>query len=170
MQNIQLRKVLVCVLLAVTTPVLMATLFFVAGGNKIFTFSQSVLATSQGNMLAVFFKQPGAIAAYLAAAVVLFIALFAVASLFKKPAFKRRGTGTLVETDVDDGRERGVVKWFNVKKGFGFVTRDNGDDVFVHFRSIRGSGHRSLSEGQGVKFCVVDGQKGLQAEDVSVLR
>ena len=63
-----------------------------------------------------------------------------------------------------------MVKWFNVKKGFGFITRDNGDDVFVHFRSIRGTGHRSLSEGQAVKFSVVDGQKGLQAEDVSVVR
>ena len=88
------------------------------------------------------------------------------------PARRRRyrGSGTVVENDVEDGRERGVVKWFNVKKGFGFVTRDNGDDVFVHFRSIRGSGHRSLSEGQAVKFTVVDGQKGLQAEDVSVVR
>ncbi len=170
MQNTQLNKVLACVFLAFTTPVLMATLFFVAGGNKVFTFSQSVLTTSQGNMLGLFFKQPGALPAYLVTVVVLFVVLFLVVSIFKEPAFKRRGTGTLVESDVDDGRERGVVKWFNVKKGFGFVTRDNGDDVFVHFRSIRGSGHRSLSEGQGVKFCVVDGQKGLQAEDVSVVR
>ena len=74
------------------------------------------------------------------------------------------------ESDVEDGRERGVVKWFNVKKGFGFITWDEGEDVFVHFRSIRGQGHRSLTEGQRVKFSVVRGQKGPQAEDVSAVR
>ena len=72
--------------------------------------------------------------------------------------------------DENDDREGGTVKWFNVTKGFGFITRDQGDDVFVHFRSIRGTGHRSLSEGQRVKFEVVESDKGLQAEDVSVLR
>lgn len=72
--------------------------------------------------------------------------------------------------DANDGREAGTVKWFNVTKGFGFITRDQGDDVFVHFRSIRGTGHRSLSEGQRVKFEVVKSDKGLQAEDVSILR
>jgi CspA family cold shock protein len=72
-------------------------------------------------------------------------------------------------SDVDDGRENGTVKWFNVTKGFGFITRDQGDDVFVHFRSIRGTGHRSLVEGQRVKFEVAEGDKGLQAEDVSVV-
>ena len=74
------------------------------------------------------------------------------------------------DDDGDDDREGGTVKWFNVTKGFGFITRDQGDDVFVHFRSIRGTGHRSLSEGQRVKFEVVESDKGLQAEDVSVLR
>ena len=70
----------------------------------------------------------------------------------------------------DDDRENGTVKWFNVSKGFGFITRENGDDVFVHFRNIRGRGHRSLSEGQQVKFHTRDSDKGLQAEDVSILR
>ncbi|MGB0733297.1 MAG: cold-shock protein [Pontibacterium sp.] len=72
--------------------------------------------------------------------------------------------------DEQDGREVGEVKWFNVSKGFGFITRDNGDDVFVHFRNIRGRGHRSLAEGQKVLFRVHESDKGLQAEDVSVLR
>ncbi len=80
------------------------------------------------------------------------------------------GSVTIEEEDVDDGREGGIVKWFNVTKGFGFITRDEGDDVFVHFRSIRGTGHRSLVEGQRVKFEVVQSDKGLQAEDVSVIR
>ena len=70
----------------------------------------------------------------------------------------------------NDDREAGSVKWFNVSKGFGFITRENGDDVFVHFRNIRGRGHRSLNEGQRVKFYVRQSDKGLQAEDVSILR
>lgn len=63
-------------------------------------------------------------------------------------------------------REKGSVKWFNDSKGFGFIQRDLGGDVFVHFRAIRGEGHRSLKEGQRVEFAVTKGQKGLQAEDV----
>ena len=70
----------------------------------------------------------------------------------------------------DASREIGTVKWFNVSKGFGFITRSNGEDVFVHYRSIRGSGRRALSEGQKVQFKVAQGDKGLQAEDVSAKR
>lgn len=66
-------------------------------------------------------------------------------------------------------REIGTVKWFNDAKGYGFIQRDGGADVFVHFRAIRGEGHRTLVEGQQVEFAVVDGQKGLQAEDVAKL-
>ena len=68
---------------------------------------------------------------------------------------------------LNKSRETGVVKWFNTNKGFGFITRDNGDDVFVHFRSIRGQGHRTLIEGQRVEFNISKGEKGLQAEDVA---
>lgn len=63
-------------------------------------------------------------------------------------------------------REQGVVKWFNDSKGFGFIQRSNGDDVFVHFRAIQADGHRSLRDGQRVEFTVAQGQKGLQAEEV----
>lgn len=69
----------------------------------------------------------------------------------------------------DSDREQGTVKWFNVSKGYGFVTRENGDDIFVHFRSIRGEGRRLLREGQKIEFKVVDGEKGPQAEDVAPL-
>ncbi|MFT6914799.1 MAG: CspA family cold shock protein [Motiliproteus sp.] len=79
------------------------------------------------------------------------------------------GVEVVSANDANDHREGGIVKWFNVTKGFGFITRDQGDDVFVHFRSIRGSGHRSLNEGQRVKFEVIESEKGLQAEDVSVV-
>lgn len=64
-------------------------------------------------------------------------------------------------------RTSGTVKWFNESKGFGFISRENGPDVFVHFRAINGSGFRTLQEGQRVSFKVVQGQKGLQAEDVT---
>ncbi|MGH8160499.1 MAG: cold-shock protein [Rhodanobacter sp.] len=64
-------------------------------------------------------------------------------------------------------RQIGTVKWFNDAKGFGFIARDNGSDVFVHFRAITGSGFKSLQEGQQVSFTVVQGQKGLQADEVS---
>lgn len=63
-------------------------------------------------------------------------------------------------------RINGIVKWFNNAKGFGFITRENGDDIFVHFRSIRGEGYRTLTQGQAVEFELVEGPKGLLAEDV----
>jgi CspA family cold shock protein len=66
-------------------------------------------------------------------------------------------------------REKGTVKWFNNEKGFGFIERDKGGDVFVHFKSITAEGYKSLSEGQRVEFTVSQGQKGLQAEDVKVV-
>ena len=64
-------------------------------------------------------------------------------------------------------REMGTVKWFDNAKGYGFIQRPAGDDVFVHFRQIRGEGYRTLHEGQQVQFSVVQGPKGLQAEDVA---
>jgi CspA family cold shock protein len=63
-------------------------------------------------------------------------------------------------------REIGTVKWFNETKGFGFIQREQGEDVFVHYSSIRGEGYKSLSEGQKVEFTPGQGQKGPQANDV----
>lgn len=63
-------------------------------------------------------------------------------------------------------QQTGTVKWFNDSKGYGFIQRENGADLFVHFRSIVGSGHRSLSEGQQVSFSVGEGQKGPMATNV----
>jgi len=65
-------------------------------------------------------------------------------------------------------RETGTVKWFNDRKGYGFIQREAGDDVFVHYRAIRGDGHRTLMEGQRVEFSITDGDKGLAAQDVAV--
>ncbi len=66
-------------------------------------------------------------------------------------------------------RETGTVKWFNDAKGFGFISRENGEDVFVHFRAIQTQGFMSLKEGQKVSFTVVQGQKGLLADAVQPL-
>ena len=65
--------------------------------------------------------------------------------------------------------EQGTVKWFNDAKGYGFISRENGEDVFVHFSAIQANGFRSLKEGQPVQFNVVKGPKGWQAENVQVL-
>ena len=65
-------------------------------------------------------------------------------------------------------KEKGIVKWFNAAKGFGFIQRENGEDVFVHFSAIQSNGYRSLDEGAQAQFVVKKGPKGLQAEEVSV--
>lgn len=81
---------------------------------------------------------------------------------------KRNPYTAMARRELDDNRETGTVKWFNTSKGFGFISRDIGDDIFVHFRAIRGEGHRVLVEGQRVEFSVMQRDKGLQAEDVIV--
>jgi CspA family cold shock protein len=70
---------------------------------------------------------------------------------------------------MSDQQETGIVKWFNEEKGFGFIARDGGDDVFVHFTAINMEGRRTLLEGQNVSFEVTAGQKGPQAENVTVI-
>jgi cold shock protein len=62
--------------------------------------------------------------------------------------------------------ENGVVKWFNAEKGFGFISVEGGDDVFVHFSAIQGEGFKSLEEGQEVTFDIVEGERGPQAANV----
>ncbi len=102
---------------------------------------------------------------------VLFVIAAMLAIVFVKPT---SSVAEEIEGDYDDaddgaeGKDRGTVKWFNVNKGFGFITTEAGDDVFVHFRSIRGRGRRSLRQGQAVRFDITEGDKGLQAENVSV--
>lgn len=66
-------------------------------------------------------------------------------------------------------RQTGTVKWFNDEKGFGFITPQSGPDVFVHYRAIQSTGFKSLKEGQAVSFLVVQGQKGLQADEVQLV-
>lgn len=67
-------------------------------------------------------------------------------------------------------RTTGVVKWFNSEKGFGFISRDGGDDLFVHYSEIRSDGYRTLNEGDKVEFEITQGKKGLQASGVTVIK
>ena len=73
---------------------------------------------------------------------------------------------TVLEKESTMSRITGTVKWFNDAKGFGFISREGGPDVFVHFSAISGSGFKSLAEGDKVEFEIVQGQKGPQAADV----
>lgn len=84
----------------------------------------------------------------------------------KRPADSAPAKKMPRETTGSAGREQGQVKWFNVSKGFGFITKDDGEEIFVHFRSIRGGGRRGLRDGQRVSFIVAQSDKGPQAEDV----
>jgi len=79
------------------------------------------------------------------------------------------GGASSSKSSSNSDAETGSVKWFNVKKGYGFITRDSGDDVFVHYRNIIGDGRRSIADGQRVSFVVVDGDKGLQADEVEAI-
>ncbi|OHC27484.1 MAG: cold-shock protein [Pseudomonadales bacterium RIFCSPLOWO2_12_59_9] len=102
--------------------------------------------------------QPAALFAFLA--ITAAVALNLILNLQQNRAYSQPAP-----QDLGD-RETGTVKWFNTSKGFGFISRDSGDDIFVHFRAIRGEGHRVLVEGQRVEFAVMQRDKGLQAEDV----
>jgi CspA family cold shock protein len=73
------------------------------------------------------------------------------------------------EKEATAVREQGTVKWFNASKGYGFITRQSGEDVFVHYSAIQAEGYRTLAEGQAVEFEVRKGPKGLQAENVTSL-
>lgn len=66
-------------------------------------------------------------------------------------------------------QETGTVKWFNTSRGYGFIERDAGGDVFVHYSAIVGEGYRTLEEGQKVEFNIVEGEKGPQAQDVTIV-
>ena len=82
---------------------------------------------------------------------------------------KRSGNSTHAQNLTSDKRSKGIVKWFNSSKGFGFITVENGEEVFVHFKSIRGTGRRVLRDGQQVTLRVADNDKGPQAEDVEII-
>jgi CspA family cold shock protein len=96
----------------------------------------------------------------------------ALRCFFLQPAqysFVRKGLSLIDDAPRNkkmSQRQSGTVKWFNDEKGFGFITPESGADLFVHFRAIQGNGFKSLKEGQKVTFVAVQGQKGMQADEV----
>ncbi|MBT4162882.1 MAG: cold shock domain-containing protein [Gammaproteobacteria bacterium] len=90
----------------------------------------------------------------------IFVAIAFIARLIPSTS---RGNAT-----SSSDRELGTVKWFNVRKGYGFITRDLGDDIFVHFRNIDGSGRKAINEGERVSFVVITSEKGPQADEVKL--
>jgi CspA family cold shock protein len=81
----------------------------------------------------------------------------------------RRLSRVVKKQERTSSMEKGTVKWFNAAKGFGFISREGGEDVFVHFKSISGDGYKSLNDGDSVQFEVEKGPKGLMAANVSVV-
>jgi CspA family cold shock protein len=82
---------------------------------------------------------------------------------------KLRTPNSLKRKEKQKVKEQGTVKWFNASKGFGFIQRQSGEDIFVHFSAIQGDGYKSLNDGQAVEFDVTTGPKGLQASNVTSL-
>ena len=93
----------------------------------------------------------------------------ALAPTSKDSASGRSDSSSAIQSRKHDQMEQGTVKWFNDAKGFGFISRQNCEDVFVHYSAINSSGFKSLQEGQAVQFNVVKGPKGWQAADVQPL-
>lgn len=163
------KAILVAILIAIPAPLILATLL---------TYTPEPLKLiAEGNVVEALGSTRG-IAAYLIGFAVFGVAGVIVAALAGKQSAGRKVSRAVQHSYEDDdnydenapeGDEEGTVKWFNVKKGFGFIVRDSGDEVFVHFRAIRGRGRRVLRQGQLVRFNVVEADKGLQADNVSIL-
>jgi cold shock protein len=170
------KAILFALLIAIPAPLVLALLL---------SFTPEPLRLIAAGQLVEALGSTRGIAAYIITLIVFGVAGFlAIALSVKKPAEKQstsrpsnRAPSQSYNDDDDDGYdesspegdEEGTVKWFNVKKGFGFIVRDSGDEVFVHFRAIRGRGRRVLRQGQLVRFNVVEADKGLQADNVSIL-
>lgn len=172
MRNPQ-KAILVALLIAIPAPFVLA-FFLVTFTPELFQIlSQSGTNDVADNPTFVLGSAQG-IAAYVIALILFGIAGFlAVALTQSKSASGNQNDRPASDGMEDDfgpeGNEEGTVKWFNVKKGFGFIVRESGDEVFVHFRAIRGRGRRVLRQGQLVRFNVVQADKGLQADNVSIL-
>ncbi|MBB3191152.1 cold-shock protein [Halomonas cerina] len=151
-RKVVFRCTVISLLLAVPAPLLIALFIHLTGG----VLSRELFASLEvGGVVLVY------VAAAAAVFLLLLIATLAINALTPQLV-------NLAEVE-DDDREIGEVKWFNVNKGYGFITRHSGEDVFVHFRAIRGRGHRTLAEGQKVRYHVTENERGLQADDVTVI-
>ncbi|TBW56691.1 cold shock domain-containing protein [Marinobacter halodurans] len=172
MRNPQ-KAILVALLIAIPAPFVLA-FFLVTFTPELFQIlSQSGTRDVANNPAFVLGSAQG-ITAYVMAVVIFGIAGFLAVALSQAKATAgsqddRPASDGLEDDFGPEGNEEGTVKWFNVKKGFGFIVRESGDEVFVHFRAIRGRGRRVLRQGQLVRFNVVQADKGLQADNVSIL-
>ena len=136
------------------------------------SLTPALLATAVSTPFIYLVQSQPAATAFAGSVVIVFLATLGSALLARRTdrsGAKRRQRSQPSAATATGPREQGQVKWFNASKGFGFITRDSGDDVFVHFRSIRGEGHRVLKDGQRVEYSVSQGDKGLQADDVVAL-
>ncbi|MDK8464960.1 cold shock domain-containing protein [Marinobacter sp. SS13-12] len=191
MQN-PAKAIVLALLVAIPSPFILGFLL-VTFTPELFQILSQTGTSEDATSTTFVLGSPQGIAAYIIAVVLFGLAGFlTVALAAKKPsAVKQQASGASAaprqaaprkqaqpeyddeDDDFDDttpeGDEEGTVKWFNVKKGFGFIVRDSGDEVFVHFRAIRGRGRRVLRQGQLVRFSVVEADKGLQADNVSIL-
>ncbi|ARU56034.1 cold shock protein [Oleiphilus messinensis] len=159
------KRILTSLLLAIPSPLVLGGLITIL--TNAFWLNPSLSENQQGiaGLVALLGSADGIIA-YLIAVCLFGGVAFIALNLSAVPA----DDFTDFPDEEDGDRESGTVKWFNVSKGFGFITRDSGEEIFVHFRSIRGRGHRSLRQGQRVRFSVSQGEKGLQADNVSVAK
>ncbi|QJQ95019.1 MULTISPECIES: cold-shock protein [unclassified Halomonas] len=160
-RKVLLRSSLISLLLAALAPLLIALFISFVGGP----LSRQLMATLQlGGVTGVY------LASALAVFLLLLVANFAVSAAVSQSGSPHTSQRLAREEgEEEDDREIGEVKWFNVNKGYGFITRHNGDDVFVHFRAIRGKGHRTLAEGQKVRYHIIENERGLQADDVTII-
>ncbi len=167
------KAILLAVLIAIPAPLVLALLL---------SFTPEPLRLIAAGELVEALGSNRGIAAYVISFVVFgLVGILAIMLSAKKSSAPATSTGSTQKASRDygdddgyddntpEGDEEGTVKWFNVKKGFGFIVRENGDEIFVHFRAIRGQGRRVLRQGQLVRFDVVEADKGLQADNVSIL-
>lgn len=155
------KKLLVSALVALPFPYVLLIASQLAGALPNNLGASSFLSSEQGTAFYIV-----AWLIFLAAALIASIAGESTKSVEESESEEQEANFS----DSPEGAESGSVKWFNVNKGFGFITTDGGEDVFVHFRSIRGHGRRSLRQGQLVRFDLSDGDKGKQADNVSVIK
>ncbi|MFQ3786640.1 cold-shock protein [Halomonas sp. A29] len=151
-RKVIIRCTLISLLLALPSPLLIA--LFV-----------TLIEDDLARQLFVMIEAGGVTSIYPAVVAAVFVLLLVATLLLH--SFSPR-LAVLADVENDD-REIGEVKWFNVNKGYGFIKRESGEDVFVHFRAIRGRGHRTLAEGQKVRYHVIENDRGLQADDVTVI-
>jgi CspA family cold shock protein len=187
MQN-PAKAIVLALLVAIPSPFILGFLLVTFTPELFQILSQSGTSELANNTTFVLGSAQG-IAAYILSVILFGLAGFCTVALAAKPPSKvnanpapargpARQSKPQPKQSFDDqghddtgpeGNEEGTVKWFNVKKGFGFIVRESGDEIFVHFRAIRGQGRRVLRQGQLVRFNVVEADKGLQADNVSIL-